>query len=178
MITDDGVNLLDPGKTPSENIQFLVFLMAVIKAVDEYADLLRISVASAGNDHRLGANEAPPAVVSIFLGDELTEVLKSIENDTYFTSHGAVQMDIGATVLPHFVKDNTDRNRTSPFAFTGNRFEFRMVASSCNVAEPNIVLNAMMAEAFSDAADAIEAKLREGKHTDVAIREVTAEFTR
>ena len=100
MITDDGVNLLDPGKTPSENIQFLVFLMAVIKAVDEYADLLRISVASAGNDHRLGANEAPPAVVSIFLGDELTEVLKSIENDTYFTSHGAVQMDIGATVLP------------------------------------------------------------------------------
>ena len=148
MITDDGVNLLDPGKTPAENIQFLVFLMAVIKAVDEYADLLRISVASAGNDHRLGANEAPPAVVSIFLGDELTEVLKSIENDTYFTSHGAVQMDIGATVLPHFVKDNTDRNRTSPFAFTGNKFEFRMLGSAASVANPNIVLNTAVAEAL------------------------------
>lgn len=148
MITDDGVNLLDPGKTPSENIQFLVFLMAVIKAVDEYADLLRISVASAGNDHRLGANEAPPAVVSIFLGDELTEVLKSIENDTYFTSHGAVQMDIGATVLPHFVKDNTDRNRTSPFAFTGNKFEFRMLGSSSSVANPNIILNTAVAESL------------------------------
>ena len=148
MITDDGVNLLDPGKTPSENIQFLVFLMAVIKAVDEYADLLRISVASAGNDHRLGANEAPPAVVSIFLGDELTEVLKSIENDTYFTSHGTVQMDIGATVLPHFVKDNTDRNRTSPFAFTGNKFEFRMLGSSSSVANPNIILNTAVAESL------------------------------
>ena len=148
MITDDGVNLLDPGKTPSENIQFLVFLMAVIKAVDEYADLLRISVASAGNDHRLGANEAPPAVVSIFLGDELTEVLKSIENDTYFTSHGAVQMDIGAIVLPHFVKDNTDRNRTSPFAFTGNKFEFRMLGSSSSVANPNIILNTAVAESL------------------------------
>ena len=148
MITDDGVNLLDPGKTPAENIQFLVFLMAVIKAVDEYADLLRISVASAGNDHRLGANEAPPAVVSVFLGDELTEVLKSIENDTYFTSHGAVQMDIGATVLPHFVKDNTDRNRTSPFAFTGNKFEFRMLGSAASVANPNIVLNTAVAEAL------------------------------
>ena len=150
MITDDGVNLLDPGKTPSENIQFLVFLMAVIKAVDEYADLLRISVASAGNDHRLGANEAPPAVVSIFLGDELTEVLKSIENDTYFTSHGAVQMDIGATVLPHFVKDNTDRNRTSPFAFTGNKFEFRMLGSAASVANPNIVLNTAVAEVLAE----------------------------
>ena len=178
MSTDTGVNLLDPGKTPAENTQFLVFLVAVIKAVDDYADLLRISVASAGNDHRLGANEAPPAVVSIFLGDELTEVLKAIENDEFFAGHSAVQMDIGAKVLPHFVKDNTDRNRTSPFAFTGNRFEFRMVASSCNIAEPNTVLNAMMAEAFSDAADAIEAKLREGKHTDVAVREVTAEFIR
>lgn len=176
--TNTGVNLLDPGKTPAENIQFLVFLVAVIKAVDEYADLMRVSASGAGNDHRLGANEAPPAIVSIFIGDELTEILKSIEEDKFFNAHKTIQMDIGAHVLPHFTKDTTDRNRTSPFAFTGNRFEFRMVASSCNVAEPNIVLNAMMAEAFSDAADAIEAKLREGKHTDVAVREVTAEFIR
>ncbi len=146
MSTDTEVNLLDPGKTPAENTQFLVFLVAVIKAVDDYADLLRISVASAGNDHRLGANEAPPAVVSIFLGDELTEVLKAIENDEFFTGHGAVQMDIGAKVLPHFVKDNTDRNRTSPFAFTGNKFEFRMLGSSSSVANPNIILNTAVAE--------------------------------
>lgn len=146
MITDDGVNLLDPGKTPAENTQFLVFLTAVIKAVDEYADLLRISVASAGNDHRLGANEAPPAIVSIFLGDELTDVLKAIENDEYFNGRSAVQMDIGAKVLPHFVKDNTDRNRTSPFAFTGNKFEFRMLGSAASVANPNIVLNTAVAE--------------------------------
>ena len=147
MSTDTGVNLLDPGKTPAENTQFLVFLVAVIKAVDDYADLLRISVASAGNDHRLGANEAPPAVVSIFLGDELTEVLKAIENDEFFAGHGAVQMDIGAKVLPHFVKDNTDRNRTSPFAFTGNKFEFRMLGSS-SVANPNIILNTAVAESL------------------------------
>ena len=149
MSTDTGGNLLDPGKTPAENTQFLVFLVAVIKAVDDYADLLRISVASAGNDHRLGANEAPPAVVSIFLGDELTEVLKAIENDEFFVGHGAVQMDIGAKVLPHFVKDNTDRNRTSPFAFTGNKFEFRMLGSSSSVANPNIILNTAVAEVLS-----------------------------
>ncbi len=149
MSTDTGVNLLDPGKTPAENTQFLVFLVAAIKAVDDYADLLRISVASAGNDHRLGANEAPPAVVSIFLGDELTEVLKAIENDEFFVGHGAVQMDIGAKVLPHFVKDNTDRNRTSPFAFTGNKFEFRMLGSSSSVANPNIILNTAVAEVLS-----------------------------
>ena len=149
MSTDTGVNLLDPGKTPAENTQFLVFLVAVIKAVDDYADLLRISVASAGNDHRLGANEAPPAVVSIFLGDELTEVLKAIENDEFFVGHGAVQMDIGAKVLPHFVKDNTDRNRTSPFAFTGNKFEFRMLGSSSSVANPNIILNTAVAEVLN-----------------------------
>ena len=149
MSTDTGVNLLDPGKTPAENTQFLVFLVAVIKAVDDYADLLRISVASAGNDHRLGANEAPPAVVSIFLGDELTEVLKAIENDEFFVGHGAVQMDIGAKVLPHFVKDNTDRNRTSPFAFTGHKFEFRMLGSSSSVANPNIILNTAVAEVLS-----------------------------
>nr|WP_295286613.1 glutamine synthetase III [uncultured Blautia sp.] len=148
MSTDTGVNLLDPGKTPAENTQFLIFLVAVIKAVDDYADLLRISVASAGNDHRLGANEAPPAVVSIFLGDELTEVLEAIENDKFFAGHGAVQMDIGAKVLPHFVKDNTDRNRTSPFAFTGNKFEFRMLGSSSSVANPNIILNTAVAESL------------------------------
>ena len=141
MITNTGVNLLEPGRTPAENAQFLIFLMAVIKAVDDYADLLRISVASAGHDHRLGANEAPPAIISIFLGDELTAVLDSIENDTFFGKHPLVQMDTGATVLPHFFKDNTDRNRTSPFAFTGNKFEFRSLGSSSSVAGPNIILN-------------------------------------
>ena len=148
MITNTGVNLLEPGRTPAENAQFLIFLMAVIKAVDDYADLLRISVASAGNDHRLGANEAPPAIISIFLGDELTAVLDSIENDTFFGKHPLVQMDTGATVLPHFFKDNTDRNRTSPFAFTGNKFEFRSLGSSSSVAGPNIILNTAVAEAL------------------------------
>ena len=156
MITDTGVNILDPGKTPAENTQFLIFLTAVIKAVDEYADVLRISVASAGNDHRLGANEAPPAVVSVFLGDELTEVLKSIENDEYFAGSRAVQMDIGAKVLPHFVKDNTDRNRTSPFAFTGNKFEFRMLGSEASVANPNIILNTAVAECVHQFAEQLE----------------------
>lgn len=150
MSTDTGVNLLDPGKTPAENTQFLVFLVAVIKAVDDYADLLRVSVASAGNDHRLGANEAPPAIVSIFLGDELTDVLKSIENDTFFSNKHAIQMDIGAKVLPHFIKDTTDRNRTSPFAFTGNKFEFRMLGSAASVANPNIVLNTAVAEVLAE----------------------------
>ena len=147
--TNTGENLLDPGKTPDQNIQFLVFLMAVIKAVDEYADLMRVSAASAGNDHRLGGNEAPPAIVSIFLGDELSAVLQSIENDTYFGKQEKIQMNIGATVLPHFTKDNTDRNRTSPFAFTGNKFEFRMLGSSASVANPNMVLNTAVAEALS-----------------------------
>ena len=156
MITDTGVNLLDPGKTPAENTQFLVFLVAVIKAVDDYADLLRVSVASAGNDHRLGANEAPPAIVSIFLGDELTDVLKSIENDTFFSNKHAVQMDIGAKVLPHFIKDTTDRNRTSPFAFTGNKFEFRMLGSAASVANPNIVLNTAVAEVLAEFSAALK----------------------
>ena len=156
MITDTGVNILDPGKTPAENTQFLIFLTAVIKAVDEYADVLRISVSSAGNDHRLGANEAPPAVVSVFLGDELTEVLKSIENDEYFAGSRAVQMDIGAKVLPHFVKDNTDRNRTSPFAFTGNKFEFRMLGSEASVANPNIILNTAVAECVHQFAEQLK----------------------
>ena len=156
MSTDTGVNLLDPGKTPAENTQFLVFLVAVLKAVDDYADLLRVSVASAGNDHRLGANEAPPAIVSIFLGDELTDVLKSIENDTFFSNKHAVQMDIGAKVLPHFIKDTTDRNRTSPFAFTGNKFEFRMLGSAASVANPNIVLNTAVAEVLAEFSAALK----------------------
>ena len=156
MSTDTGVNLLDPGKTPAENTQFLVFLVAVIKAVDDYADLLRVSVASAGNDHRLGANEAPPAIVSIFLGDELTDVLKSIENDTFFSNKHAIQMDIGAKVLPHFIKDTTDRNRTSPFAFTGNKFEFRMLGSAASVANPNIVLNTAVAEVLAEFSAALK----------------------
>ncbi|MDO5590393.1 MAG: glutamine synthetase type III, partial [Lachnospiraceae bacterium] len=147
--TNTGANLLDPGKTPAENIQFLVFLMAVIKAVDEYADMMRISASGAGNDHRLGANEAPPAIVSIFIGDELTEILKSIEEDKFFSEHKATQMEIGAHVLPHFIKDTTDRNRTSPFAFTGNKFEFRMLGSSASVASPNVVLNTAVAEALA-----------------------------
>ena len=149
LITNDGVNLLNSGSTPAQNIQFLVFLMAVIKAVDEYADLMRVSATSAGNDHRLGGNEAPPAIVSIFLGDELTAVLESIENDTFFGKQKKVQLDIGAHVLPHFVKDTTDRNRTSPFAFTGNKFEFRMLGSAASVANPNVVLNTAVAEALA-----------------------------
>ena len=177
--TDTGANLLEPGATPSQNAQFLLFLTAVIKAVDDYQELLRLSVASAGNDHRLGANEAPPAIISIFLGDQIGGVVDQIIEKGYADSSiPAGMLDLGVKECPAVDKDPTDRNRTSPFAFTGNRFEFRMVASSCNIAEPNTVLNAMMAEAFSDAADAIEAKLREGKHTDVAVREVTAEFIR
>ena len=154
--TDTGINLLEPGDTPSQNAQFLLFLTAVIKAVDEYQDLLRVSVASAGNDHRLGANEAPPAIVSIFLGEELTEILEALENGTLYQDKGKIQMEIGASVLPHFPKDNTDRNRTSPFAFTGNKFEFRMLGSSFSIAGPNIVLNTIVAEALSQFADALE----------------------
>ena len=144
--TDTGVNLLDPGKKPGENLQFLVFLMAVIAAVDEYQEVLRISVATAGNDHRLGGNEAPPAIISIFVGDELAEVLRSIEDGTASHSSGKKQMGMGAHVLPHITRDTTDRNRTSPFAFTGNKFEFRMPGSSLSVANPNIVLNTAVAD--------------------------------
>ncbi len=148
MITNEGDNLLDPGKTPGENIQFLVFLTAVIAAVDNYADLMRLSVASAGNDHRLGANEAPPAIISIFLGDELTDIIKSIEKDEFFEKHAKERLETGATVLPHFFKDTTDRNRTSPFAFTGNKFEFRSLGSSLSVSGPNVVLNTAVADAL------------------------------
>ncbi len=154
--TDTGVNLLEPGETPSENAQFLLFLVAIIKAVDEYQDLLRVSVASAGNDHRLGANEAPPAIVSIFLGDELTQILQAIDEDTDYKDKQKYQMQIGATVLPHFPKDTTDRNRTSPFAFTGNKFEFRMLGSAFSIAGPNIILNCIVAEILSQFADKLE----------------------
>ena len=146
--TNTGINLLDPGKHPAENIRFLVFLMAVISAVDEYADILRVSVASAGNDHRLGANEAPPAIISVFVGDELAGVLKSIEEGKEFTGVGKTKMEMGAEVLPHIMRDTTDRNRTSPFAFTGNKFEFRMPGSAISVANANIVLNTAVAEAL------------------------------
>ena len=156
--TSDGVNLLEPGETPHENAQFLLFLCAVIKAVDDYQDLLRISVASAGNDHRLGANEAPPAVVSMFLGDELTEILESIVSDSSYDSKEKVQMKIGVHVLPRFPKDTTDRNRTSPFAFTGNKFEFRMLGSSASVSGANIVLNTIVAESLKQFADELENK--------------------
>ena len=165
--TNTGVNLLDPGKTPAENIQFLVFLVAVIKAVDEYAELRRVSASGAGNDHRLGANEAPPAIVSIFIGDELTEILKSIEEDKFFNAHKTIQMDIGAHVLPHFTKDTTDRNRTSPFAFTGNKFEFRMLGSSASVAGPNVVLNTAVAEALAQFYKELEGTAPEDMETAV-----------
>ena len=156
--TDSGVNLLSPGDTPHETAQFLLFLCAVIQAVDEYQDLLRASVATAGNDHRLGANEAPPAVVSIFLGDELTAVLESLENDTPYAAVEKTQMKLGAKVLPRFQRDTTDRNRTSPFAFTGNKFEFRMLGSSNSIACANIMLNAAVAQVLKGFADELEGK--------------------
>jgi len=154
--TDSGQNLLSPGETPYENAQFLLFLCAVIKAVDDYQDLLRISVATAGNDHRLGANEAPPAVISIFLGDELNAVLEAIENDTPYKGAEKMQMKLGVDVLPKFNRDTTDRNRTSPFAFTGNKFEFRMLGSSNSIACANIMLNAAVAESLRIYADRLE----------------------
>lgn len=154
--TDTGVNLLEPGDTPSENAQFLLFLSAVIKAVDDYQDLLRVSVASAGNDHRLGANEAPPAIVSMFLGDELTDIITAIENGTNYIDKGKSEMEIGVRVLPKFFKDTTDRNRTSPFAFTGNKFEFRMLGSTFSIAGPNIILNTIVAEELRQFADILE----------------------
>lgn len=154
--TNTGANLLEPGDTPYANAQFLLFLCAVIKAVDEYQDLLRISVASAGNDHRLGANEAPPAVVSMFLGDELQRVLDAIETDTPYDSTEKEQMKVGVHVLPRFPKDTTDRNRTSPFAFTGNKFEFRMLGSTASISDANVVLNTAVAEALKQFADILE----------------------
>jgi glutamine synthetase len=156
MSTNDGLNLLDPGKTPHENAQFLIFLCAVIKAVDEYADLLRCSAANPGNDHRLGANEAPPAIISIFLGEQLTDILEQITNGGPKSSKQGGELKIGVTTLPALPKDTTDRNRTSPFAFTGNKFEFRMVASSASIARPNYTLNTIVAETLSQIADRLE----------------------
>ncbi|MCL2223515.1 MAG: glutamine synthetase III [Defluviitaleaceae bacterium] len=157
--TDTGANLLEPGETPYENAQFLLFLVAVIKAVDEYQDLLRVSVANAGNDHRLGANEAPPAIVSMFLGDELTGILDAIESGAEYLGPDKKPMEIGVTVLPHFPKDTTDRNRTSPFAFTGNKFEFRMLGSTFSTAGANIALNTAVAEVLNEFADILESSL-------------------
>ena len=165
MATDTGVNLLTPGETPHENAQFLLFLCAVIQAVDDYQDLLRISVATAGNDHRLGANEAPPAVVSIFLGDELTAILDAIEKDEPYSGTEKTVMKLGAHVLPKFLRDTTDRNRTSPFAFTGNKFEFRMLGSANSIACCNIMLNAAVAESLRQYAD----KLEKAKDFDAAL---------
>ncbi len=165
--TDTGMNLFEPGETPYENAQFLLFLCAVVKAVDDYQDLLRVSVAGAGNDHRLGAHEAPPAIVSIFLGEELTDILESIENDQPYDPKETVTMKVGVHTLPRFPKDSTDRNRTSPFAFTGNKFEFRMPGSSMSVSSPNIVLNTAVAEVLSQFADTLEGatNFNEALHT-------------
>ena len=168
--TDSGVNLLDPGKTPAENLQFLVFLVAVIKAVDDHADLLRVSAASAGNDHRLGADEAPPAIISIFLGDELAAVLDSIENGTFFEQQAKVRMETGAAVLPHWSRDTTDRNRTSPFAFTGNKFEFRSLGSAHSVADPNIMLNTAVADTLAQFNESLEGV--EPEKMEDAVREL------
>ncbi|MCL2141085.1 MAG: glutamine synthetase III [Dehalococcoidia bacterium] len=156
LTTDTGLNLLEPGDTPYQNAQFLLFLVAVIKAVDEYQDLIRLSVASAGNDHRLGANEAPPAIISMFLGEELTEIFETLEVGKAYHNKEKHQMEIGVAVLPHFPKDTTDRNRTSPFAFTGNKFEFRMMGSAFSIAGPNIVLNTILAEELCQFADRLE----------------------
>jgi glutamine synthetase len=156
MATNDGINLLEPGKSPHENAQFLLFLTAVVKAVDEYSDLLRLSAANPGNDHRLGANEAPPAIISIFLGDQLTDILEQIEKGGATSSKSACDLTIGVNTLPPLPKDATDRNRTSPFAFTGNKFEFRMVPSSASISGPNFVLNTIVSEVLSEIAETLE----------------------
>ena len=154
--TDDGINLLNPGKTPHENAQFLIFLVAIIKAVDKYSELLRLSAANPGNDHRLGANEAPPAIISIFLGEQLSNILEALENGGTLESGNKSKMEIGVTTLPPLPKDATDRNRTSPFAFTGNKFEFRMTPSSGSIAGPNFVLNTVVSDVLSEFADILE----------------------
>ena len=156
LATDEGENLLDPGREPHKNIRFLVFLAAVIKAIDEYADLLRLSVASAGNDHRLGANEAPPAIISMFVGEELEKVIDAVETESAYDSVERIKTNLGIASIPTITKDATDRNRTSPFAFTGNKFEFRMCGSSANIAEPCFTLNTIVAESLSEIADALE----------------------
>ncbi len=178
MSTDTGKNLLEPGETPSQNVQFLLFLVAVLRAVDDYQELIRVSVASAGNDHRLGANEAPPAIVSVFLGDELTAVLDAIENGSLYRDRAKKYMDIGATVLPPFPKDSTDRNRTSPFAFTGNKFELRMLGSSASIAGPNVVLNTIVASVLEEFADRLENNKNFDKDVITLIRETYAAHKR
>jgi len=178
LTTNTGVNLFNPGKNPAENKRFLLFLAAVIKAVDEHQDLLRLSVASAGNDHRLGANEAPPAIVSMFLGDELTSILESIEKGCAYNCVTAKSMNTGVHVLPDFKKDTTDRNRTSPFAFTGNKFEFRMLGSSFSVSGPNIVLNTIVADALSQFADRLEKASDLSKEVDEIVRETYSNHKR
>ena len=166
MTTDTGLNLLEPGETPYENAQFLLMLCAVLQAVDDYQDMLRISVASAANDHRLGANEAPPAIISMYLGDDLGELVDSIINDREYVSKGKQKMRTGVDVLPDFMKDTSDRNRTSPFAFTGNKFEFRALGSSLNIACPNYMLNTMVAEELSEFYD----ELKDADDMDAAIK--------
>ncbi len=173
--TDTGINLLKPGKSPRDNIQFLVFLVAVVKAVDDHQDLLRISVATAGNDHRLGAAEAPPAIVSIFLGDELYEILEAVENDALYNERDRVDFESGVHIIPHFKKDTTDRNRTSPFAFTGNKFEFRMPGSADSVAEPNIAINTAVSDALCCMSDSIEAKMAAGENFEDAVLDMLRE---
>ena len=174
MGTDDGMNLLEPGNSPHENKQFLLFLCAIIKAVDEYPDLLRVSAANAGNDHRLGANEAPPAIISIFLGDQLEDVLEQIEKGPATSSKSSSQLTIGVNTLPPLPKDATDRNRTSPFAFTGNKFEFRMVPSSASIAGCNFVLNTIVAETLSEVAD----KLEKASDLDAEIQAILTEIVK
>ena len=175
MTTNTGYNLLEPGDSPYESAQFLLFLTAVIKAVDDYQDLLRVSVASAGNDHRLGANEAPPAIISMFLGDELTEILEALETGASYAGREHSEMTIGVHALPKFPKDNTDRNRTSPFAFTGNKFEFRSLGSSASISEANVVLNTIVAESLRQFADELEgaADFKATLH-DLIVREIKA----
>ena len=169
--TTEGDNLLNPGKEPHKNTRFLLFLAAIIKAVDEYQDLLRVSVASAGNDHRLGANEAPPAIVSVFLGTELTNILEAIEKGKQYNPDAAALLKLSGDVIPALTKDNTDRNRTSPFAFTGNKFEFRMLGSEFSIAGPNIVLNTIVAEALNQFAD----KLEKADDKDAAMKKLIKE---
>ncbi|MBC8528583.1 glutamine synthetase III [Christensenellaceae bacterium NSJ-44] len=176
--TSTGLNLLEPGDSPQENAQFLLFLSAVIKAVDEHQDLLRISVASAGNDHRLGANEAPPAIVSMFLGEDLTHVLEAIESGSTYDGQEKVEMKIGVHTLPRFARDTTDRNRTSPFAFTGNKFEFRMLGSTFSISGPNVVLNTIVADALAQFADRLETSSDFTHDLNELIRETIAEHKR
>ncbi len=176
--TDDGINLLEPGKTPSENLQFLLFVCALLKAVDTHADILRATCATAGNDHRLGANEAPPAIVSIFMGEELTEILDKISSGTKITSKGVQFVSVGVDTLPQIPRDNTDRNRTSPFAFTGNKFEFRMVGSAQSIAGSNVALNTIAADAFDEIASRLEKARDINAEAGTIIREIYKKHSR